>query len=336
MTTDVETVEHEETEAVVAPEGTDSSILIARARVRTVERLSPAFVRVVLGSPAFDDLGVEGFDTRFKLVFPDAGGGLPELTGQPAQWYERWMATPAEVRSPMRTYTVRDVVEAGEERLLVVDLVVHEDGPHGPACRWALAVRPGDAIQVIAPHRSTTTYGGTEFAPRDDDDLLLVADETAVPALARILADVGPGRRGRAFVEVPSVEDVLLLEHASEVAVTWLVRDGAGHGRRLVETVRRHLTLPPLDPTLLPAEELTSDLDIDVWETPRHSSSGEELDASGRTATTVDGLGDLYAWIAGESWLVKALRRSLVTELGVDRSQVAFMGYWREGVAMKS
>ena len=30
------------------------------------------------------------------------------------------------------------------------------------------------------------------------------------------------------------------------------------------------------------------------------------------------------------------LRRHLVRELGMDRSQVAFMGYWRRGVAMKS
>ena len=34
--------------------------------------------------------------------------------------------------------------------------------------------------------------------------------------------------------------------------------------------------------------------------------------------------------------MVTGLRRHLVKELGVDRSQVAFMGYWRRGVAMKS
>ena len=33
--------------------------------------------------------------------------------------------------------------------------------------------------------------------------------------------------------------------------------------------------------------------------------------------------------------MVEALRRSLVSELGVDRSQVASMGYWRESVAMR-
>jgi NADPH-dependent ferric siderophore reductase len=69
----------------------------------------------------------------------------------------------------------------------------------------------------------------------------------------------------------------------------------------------------------------------------RHSSSGEDLAAPGPRRPPVGTyLDDLYAWIAGESWLVKALRRSLVTELGVDRRQVAFMGYWRQGVAMRS
>ena len=43
-----------------------------------------------------------------------------------------------------------------------------------------------------------------------------------------------------------------------------------------------------------------------------------------------------YAWIAGESKVVTGLRRHLVKELHIDRSQVAFMGYWRRGVAMKS
>ncbi|NUP75157.1 MAG: siderophore-interacting protein, partial [Sinomonas sp.] len=40
-----------------------------------------------------------------------------------------------------------------------------------------------------------------------------------------------------------------------------------------------------------------------------------------------------YAWIAGESGVVKELRRYLVRECGIDREQVAFMGYWKQGVA---
>ena len=40
-----------------------------------------------------------------------------------------------------------------------------------------------------------------------------------------------------------------------------------------------------------------------------------------------------YAWIAGEAAVVKDLRRYLVRDVGIDRKQVAFMGYWRHGKA---
>lgn len=47
-----------------------------------------------------------------------------------------------------------------------------------------------------------------------------------------------------------------------------------------------------------------------------------------RTAAVPDGA---YAWIAGESAVVKALRRHLVKERGLDRRAVTFTGYWRRG-----
>jgi NADPH-dependent ferric siderophore reductase len=40
-----------------------------------------------------------------------------------------------------------------------------------------------------------------------------------------------------------------------------------------------------------------------------------------------------YAWLAGEAGMVKALRRRLVRDLGLPRTAVAFMGYWRLGAA---
>jgi NADPH-dependent ferric siderophore reductase len=40
-----------------------------------------------------------------------------------------------------------------------------------------------------------------------------------------------------------------------------------------------------------------------------------------------------YAWIAGESGCVKALRRHLVGERGFDRRRVEFSGYWRRGAS---
>jgi NADPH-dependent ferric siderophore reductase len=311
------------------------TVLIAQAHVRRAERISPAFMRVTLESPAFADLGIDGFDTRFKMVFPGPTGQLPEIPAQPEEWYAHWMAMPEATKNPMRTYTVRDVLEEDGARLLVVDLVVHEHGPQGPACRWAQSACPGDAIQVIAPHRASREYGGTEFDPGERRDLLLIADETAVPALTRILADLEPTYTGHAFIEVPSAQDILTLDKPGDIKVIWLARRDADHGRDLVEAVRCHLGLGPLGPTLLPAE-VTTGLDVEVWETPHFSSSGENVHAQVQRRALGSDLHDLYAWIAGESWMVKALRRSLVTELEVDRRQVAFMGYWREGVSMRS
>ncbi|MER5882653.1 siderophore-interacting protein [Streptomyces sp. NPDC001941] len=40
-----------------------------------------------------------------------------------------------------------------------------------------------------------------------------------------------------------------------------------------------------------------------------------------------------YAWLAGESGSVKALRRHLVGERGLDRRRVTFVGYWRRGLS---
>ncbi|OKK07734.1 sialic acid transporter [Streptomyces sp. CB03234] len=40
-----------------------------------------------------------------------------------------------------------------------------------------------------------------------------------------------------------------------------------------------------------------------------------------------------YAWIAGESGSMKALRRHLVNERGIDRRRVTFVGYWRKGLS---
>ena len=39
----------------------------------------------------------------------------------------------------------------------------------------------------------------------------------------------------------------------------------------------------------------------------------------------------LYAWMAGEAGAITGIRRYLVREVGIDRGQIAFMGYWKLG-----
>lgn len=304
-------------------------MLIEEVEVTSAERVSPSFVRVELHSPALADLGVDRrlYDQRIKLILADGDNPLPSFTEADESWYAVWLEKPVAERGHMRTYTVRDVRGEGVDTRLVVDLVVHP-GATGPAGAWAERASVGDRVVVVAPRRGHT-FGGIEFAPGQTDRLLLVGDETALPAVAAILEQVDVGAQGAAFLEVPESGDVLGLVGPPGVDVTWLPRDGAPRGDALHAAVLDHLGTRPV----AVANEV-GEVDPQLWETPTYSSSGEVV--AGRESTGGRQWQGLYAWIAGESKVVTGLRRALVKDLGVDRRQVCFMGYWREGVAMRS
>ena len=308
-------------------------MLFADVEVVSVVRLGPTFVRVELGGPALADFGVDGalWDQRIKLVFPDPlTGGITSTEGADEAWFSTWLERPATERGHMRTYTVRDVRGSGEQTTLVVDMVLHLEGDLvGPGSTWASTAAPGDRIAVLAPRRGFP-YGGIEFAPTPGADLLLVGDETAVPAICAILEQLPDDVRGAAFLEVPVAADVQDVRRPAGVDVVWLAREGTELGVGLHDAVVAHLGPPSISPAGATVEVAADEVDPDLWETPSYSSSGEEV------GSDAVGVGGTYAWIAGESKVVTGLRRHLVNELGFDRSQVAFMGYWRRGVAMRS
>jgi len=316
--------------AAVSAETPAPTVLVEQVEVVAVHRLSPSFVRLELGSPALADLDDgPALDQRIKLIFPRPGRPLFSTDGFDGSWYESWCALPEEDRGSMRTYTLRGRVGDGAETRMLVDFVVHgEDDGHGPGGDFAAGVQVGQRVVAIAPRRGHE-YGGIEFLPGDARHLLLVGDETAVPAVAGVLEALPADARGAVFVEVPTTGDVLPLEAPAGVEVTWLPRDGGPRGTALHAAVLDHLGRPD---ALGLAESVPDDeVDPDLWETPAYSASGEAPAVAAPTSAWEG----CYFWIAGESKVVTGLRRALVTELGVDRRQVAFMGYWREGVAMK-
>ncbi|MFT4262294.1 MAG: siderophore-interacting protein [Nocardioides sp.] len=307
--------------------------VVARATVTRAERLSPAFARIELAAPELADLGVDGpwFDQRVKLVFPSADGALPPVE-TPGDWFDDWHALPPAERGSMRTYSVRDLRGEEEETRLVVDLVLHlKPGHTGPASSWAATAAPGDQLIVVGPRRGNP-FGGIEFEPGSADELLLVGDETAVPAISRILADVPADTQGAVFLEVPSQDDILALSAPAGVRTTWLARGESALGERLLPAVLDHLGTSGRDATV---EEYDAAGGLVFWDTPSLPLD-DESDAAPAAAAPGPRRDGLYAWIAGESGVVTSLRRHLVNEVGLDRSQVAFMGYWRRGVAMRS
>ncbi|GGL53461.1 hypothetical protein GCM10011575_09850 [Microlunatus endophyticus] len=319
--------------------------LIARVAVRSVRRLSSSFARVELAGSELSEFGVDGptYDQRIKIIFPGPSGRLPEL--RPDAWWQDFQALDDDQRCSMRTYTIRSVADAapGAEPGFVVDFVVHP-GAHGPGSDWACEAGPGDEVLVVVP-RKGESGGGIEWAPpADADRLLLVGDETAVPAVASILESLPAHAVGTAVLEVPQADDVQEVRAPAGVDVRWCVRDQAPIGSRSIAEVARVLGAgsPPViqagpdqaGPDQVGPDQVGPDrVDPDLWETPVYSSSGEQLDAS--SGEYLGPTGGSYAWVAGESGMVTALRRYLVKELGMDRRQVAFMGYWRQGVAMR-
>lgn len=307
----------------------DTPYLLARATVLDVARVSPNFIRIRFGGEELGEIGTLGdvADVRIKLVFPPDSGVLPEID-RAGDWWEAFLAVPEAERGSIRTYSIRELIVSERGTEIVVDFVRHlAPGLSGPASRWAAAARTGDEVYLVGPRRGHADRPGIEYAPGGAAEVVLVGDETAAPAIARILEDAPAQLRGAAFIEVPEAADELEIAAPAGVSVSWIARDREEHGVRLITAVLDYLETPA------PAEVRVRDLEGEdlVWETPMFSQSGEQLpEPSGELAS-----GARYFWIAGESAVVTTLRRQLVKGLGIDRTSVAFMGYWRRGVAMR-
>ncbi len=309
-----------------------------RATVARVLPLSPHFRRVTFTGPDFDVFGTAGLDQRIKLILPSPEGALCDVGAdddevvREGSWYARWRALPDENRNPFRTYTVRAI--RPERRELDVDMVLHPVAAghvDGPAASWLRRASVGDEVIIVGPDsRSADPTVGLDWRPGSARHVMLAGDETAAPAICSILESLDPRITAQAFIEVPSSADILTLVPRGISRVAWLARDAgcetahgfeaiAPRGELLERAVRawlpRHTAELASAVSLAPQQLEDIDVDADLlWDSPVDPSTG-----------------DFYAWIAGEASIVKSLRRHLVSEIGVDRRNVAFMGYWRDG-----
>jgi NADPH-dependent ferric siderophore reductase len=166
---------------------------VFEARVVRTSLLTPVMRRVVLGGPGLAEFASSGHpDEWLQLFIPAAAVG-------------------ADGPDPLnRWYSVRRWDAASSE--LTVDVVVHE---HGAATRWAERAQPGDAISVSAP--------AGRFAPASDTEwVLVVADQTALPAASRILEELPAGQRAYAILEAPEPGCALPMSSAAELEISWL------------------------------------------------------------------------------------------------------------------
>ena len=168
--------------------------------VKSVQQVSAHMVRVTLGGDlaGFTSLG---FDDHVKLFFPEGPAGAD---GEPP------MAS--------RDYTPRRYDPAAST--LEIEFVLHDAGP---ATRWASQVQPGHSLRIGGPR-------GSFIIPTNFDWHLLIGDDTALPAIARRLAELPADTRAVVLLEVDGPGDEIAFESAADVSVTWAHRNGAAAG----------------------------------------------------------------------------------------------------------
>lgn len=252
--------------------------------VTRIDEISPRYRRVVFGG---EDLASAFPFARFapsdhvKVYFPDPEtGALVSYRNIGTEEDEEWEVD-GQGEPIRRDYTPRAWDPVSGE--LTLDFVLHD---HGIAGRWAGTARAGDRLVVMGPRANW-------LLPQNYAHYVALGDETALPAISRILEEAPAHASVTALIEIADAAEEQPLGGGDDRRVHWIRRDSAvvadGDGSAL-ETALKALALPP----------------------------------------DTDGL---YVFAAGETVAMKPIRRYLRREVGLRKRQVTVDGYWKRGIA---
>lgn len=153
----------------------------------------------------------DGFDDHVKLLVPIEGQERPPL---PVQGPDRLEWGAAGGRPVAKDYTPRRYAPAQDGRAaeLDLDLVLHDGGF---AAGWARRAVVGDPAWIVGPTRSL-------LLPTGVDRLLVAGDETALPAIGRLLDEAQVEVPVDVIVEVASPDGIQDLAAPAEGTITWV------------------------------------------------------------------------------------------------------------------
>ncbi len=198
-------------------------------RVVSVASVTPLMRRIVLAGPDLARFTTGGLHVR--LLFPPPGIAVPQWPVNGEDGRPSWPA--ADAKPAARAYTIRHInADRGE---IAIDMVLHDDphGNHAPGAGFAQDARPGDVVGMTGP-------GGGSIG--EASRYILLGDETALPAIARLLEAMPETAEVAAFVEVADAREEQPLASPASLSLNWLHRNGAhaGAGESLARAVRDH------------------------------------------------------------------------------------------------
>lgn len=190
-----------------------------RATVTAREQVTPLMVRLTL---SIDEPGAwQSTGVGDEFIHLEVGAETMDADGHSA-----------------RHYTVSGVVDGGFE----LEVFLHGEGP---GATWGRTASIGDSVLVSEPKDYYNVPEGSGVR-------VLVGDLTAVPAIARILADAGPDEVFRVVIELPGMGERRTFTTEADVQIEWRV-GGNGIGPSMIGDALRSLAAEGvLDPAARP------------------------------------------------------------------------------------
>lgn len=182
-------------------------------RVVSAEDVTPHMRRVIFSCA--DVTPFVGGDMHVRLLVPPKGR-TPVWPGFRDDGRIAWPE--GEDALLVRVYTIRAVdADRGE---VWVDFLQHPTpGVATPGADFARDAQPGDVAALLGP-------GGGDLPSAES--ILFIGDESALPAIARIVAEVPAGTRMQAMIEVQNEAEEQPLPTGGILDVRWLHRDARG------------------------------------------------------------------------------------------------------------
>ncbi len=154
---------------------------------------------------------------HIRLVLPPKAPLKPKWPHLGADGRPVW--PDGEYRLTNRVYTIREIDVA--QGWVDIDMVVHPSATEAPGTEWAMQAQIGDIVGMTGP-------GGGD-APVADL-YTLVGDETALPAIARILEGLPASASAIVRIEVADAAEEQVLKTQAQLDLQWLHRNGAEAG----------------------------------------------------------------------------------------------------------
>ncbi|MGC4026614.1 MAG: siderophore-interacting protein [Mesorhizobium sp.] len=180
-------------------------------RVERVANITPNMRRVTFSGDNLVRFATGGLHVR--LLIPRDAANKPVWPVMGADGRPKWPC--GEDQHDVRIYTLRRV--DAEQSEVDIDFVMHE-GADMPGANFAANALPGDVVGMTGP--------GGGCVP-DADWCLLAGDETALPAIARILEELPASSRAVVRIEVQNEAEIQPLRSNAQIDVQWLFRDHA-------------------------------------------------------------------------------------------------------------